>query len=145
MNTGRQDFASGYSTNWFRPRRALFPPRENFSRTWSVVVLVVQLELLLLFSVGECEHLATVETGLGTRRALFARVRISQSLGCCILSSPTRGSYYSASSVGECEQWGARPFQLATVETGLGTQRAKLKSFTELAIIVLAVGNDFIL
>ena len=70
----------------FEPRRALFPPRENFSRTWSVVVLVlvVQLELLLLFSVGECEqwgtrpfHLATVETGLGTRRALFARVRIS--------------------------------------------------------------------
>lgn len=129
----------------FEPRRALFPPRENFSRTWSVVVLVVQLELLLLFSVGECEHLATVETGLGTRRALFARVRISQSLGCCILSSPTRGSYYSASSVSECEQWGTRPFQLATVETGLGTQRAKLKSFTELAIIVLAVGNDFIL
>ena len=83
----------------FEPRRALFPPRENFSRTWSVVVLVlvVQLELLLLFSVGECE------------------------------------------------QWGTRPFQLATVETGLGTQRAKLKSFTELAIIVLAVGNDFIL
>lgn len=97
---GDKTFPSGYSTNWFRTQKSVVSPSENFSRrVWSVVVLVlvVQLELLLLCSVGECE------------------------------------------------QWGTRRFQLATVETGLGTQRAKLQSFTELAIIVLAVGNYFIL